>query len=476
MADMITVDASNLESFNYATYITEYFASLGATAGASTWYPDYTNAEQVGFRYSADETSAQVVLEGDLSYSAGIYGTLTGFTLGNYTSETTTDENGALTGVVAGLVVSGMDITQDTASTDVTTNKLYALYRALQRGNVVGDRDLDGDGTVSETENVDYIYSVLASQAQNFIGSAGVDVYTGTAYDDVIAGNDGADSLTGGDGDDSIDGGAGADAMAGGLGDDSYVVDDSSDVVTEDADSGSDTTTTTINHYQIAANVETLVLSGDVAVYGYGNDSANSIVGSSIGNVIYGMAGADTLSGGAGADTLDGGDGKDTIDGGVGDDTLSGGAAADTLTGGNGKDTLSGNAGNDVLTGGNGADVLTGGAGVDTLSGNAGADTFVFSLTDTSAGRTNADTIKDFNGKQGDIIDLSGIDANENQDGDQAFSFIGSDSFSKHAGELRTYTFGGERYVAGDNDGDGKADFTIHIDSAVNFKADFFDL
>jgi hypothetical protein len=190
MADMITVDASNLESFDYSAYITEYFAAVGATAGASTWYPGYTNAPQVGFRYAADETSAQVVLEGDLSYNRGVYGSLTGFTLGNYTSETTTDESGALTGVDAGLVISGLDLTQDTASTDVTTNKLYALYRALQRGNVAGDQDLNGDGTVSTTENVDYIYSVLAAQAQHFIGSAGVDSYTGTAYADQIEGND----------------------------------------------------------------------------------------------------------------------------------------------------------------------------------------------------------------------------------------------------------------------------------------------
>lgn len=476
MADMITVDASNLESFNYSTYITEYFASVGSTAGSSTWYSGYTNAEQVGFRYSADETSAQVVLEGDLSYSAGVYGSVTGFTLGNYTDETTTDESGLLTGVEAGLVVSGLDLTQDTASTDVTTNKLYALYRALQRGNVVGDKDLNGDGSVSETENVDYIYSVLAAQAQHFIGSAGEDIYTGTAYADQIEGNDGVDTLNGGDGNDTIDGGAGADAMTGGLGDDGYIVDDLGDVVTEDADSGSDTITTTVNHYQIAANVETLVLSGDAAVYGYGNDSANTIEGGAIANVIYAMAGADVVNGGAGADTIDGGAGKDTLSGGAGNDTLTGGADADALTGGAGKDTLSGGDGYDTLSAGAGADTLTGGAGKDTLSGNAGADTFVFNLGDTSAGRAKADTITDFNGKQGDIIDLSGIDADENTDGDQAFSFIGDVAFSKHAGELRAYTTNGERYVAGDSDGDGKADFTIHIDNAVNFKADYFDL
>jgi len=448
----ITIDASALASFDYSTYISTYFdstAGIGATAGSSTWYPGYTDAPQVGFRYGAATNSSQVVLEGDFSYSRGVYGSLSGFTLGSYTSDTTTDSDGLLTGVTAGLVVSGFDITQDTASTDTTTNALYALYRALQKGNVTGDVDLNQDGTISATENVDYIYSVLASYAQQFIGSAGVDTYTGTDYADTIESGAGKDALDGGAGNDIIDGGVGADTMAGGLGDDTFYVDNKNDVVTENADEGTDTVSTGVNNYTLTANVENLTLTGS-AGFGYGNELANAITGNAMDNDLFGAAGDDTIDGGNGADLLDGGNGNDT------------------MIGGNGTD---------FLKGGNGNDTLTGGAGQDEIIGGKGADTFVFLATsDTSAKASKADTIYDFSASQGDIIDLSGIDANESKNGDQAFKFIGADAFDGKAGELRSVVKDGETYVSGDTDGDGKADFMIHLDQSVTFQADYFAL
>ena len=58
--------------------------------------------------------------------------------------------------------------------------------------------------------------------------------------------------------------------------------------------------------------------------------------------------------------------------------------------------------GNDTLKGGDGNDLLIGGMGSDTLYGGNGADTFKY-----LEGDTGTDTIKDFNAKQGDKLDLS---------------------------------------------------------------------
>jgi serralysin len=89
--------------------------------------------------------------------------------------------------------------------------------------------------------------------------------------------------------------------------------------------------------------------------------------------------------GGAGSDRLTGNGAANSLFGNGGNDVLAGGA---------GNDTLSGGAGNDTLSGGSGNDVLRCGAGSDRLTGGSGSDVFVF---DAALGRTNVDTVRDFN-------------------------------------------------------------------------------
>ncbi len=91
-------------------------------------------------------------------------------------------------------------------------------------------------------------------------------------------------------------------------------------------------------------------------------------------------------------DILNGGVQDEYLVGNSGDNTLLGDAGNDTLLGGNGNDTLLGSYGNDYLNGGNHDDTLTGGEG---------ADTFAF---DVLLGGT--DTITDFNGTEGDMIEI----------------------------------------------------------------------
>jgi hypothetical protein len=124
---------------------------------------------------------------------------------------------------------------------------------------------------------------------------------------------------------------------------------------------------------------------------------------------------------------------------------------------------LFGGAGLDVLTGGKGDDVLIGGGRGDTLTGGAGNDVFRYdSLTDSN--KTERDGIQDFS--PGDLIDLSRIDADSTQAGDQAFTFIGNADFNHVAGELRfrNISLGGTVWeVSGDTDGDGFSDFEVVV-------------
>lgn len=129
--------------------------------------------------------------------------------------------------------------------------------------------------------------------------------------------------------------------------------------------------------------------------------------------------------------------------GGSGADTIFGNEVANVLTGNAGDDILNGLAGNDRLNGGDGADRLIGGDGVDFMSGGAGNDIFIGEINATTVsskgGNISLDVILDF--AAGDVLDLSGIDANALVDGDQAFTLVGSAN-PKNAGEISIRHFG----------------------------------
>ena len=89
-----------------------------------------------------------------------------------------------------------------------------------------------------------------------------------------------------------------------------------------------------------------------------------------------------------------------------------GNALANLINGNQGKNTLNGASGDDNLNGGGGKDKLNGGAGKDHLNGGPGKDTLIggksadyFEFTDELS-RANADKIKDFSHKAGDIMRL----------------------------------------------------------------------
>lgn len=189
--------------------------------------------------------------------------------------------------------------------------------------------------------------------------------------------------------------------------------------------------------------------------------------------VVSGTTGDDDLNGGNGDQALYGFAGNDRLRGGAGDDVLFGGQGNDELSGGQGNDRLYGGAGNDVLFGGEGNDLIVGGQGQDRLQGSTGADRFVFE--DTAESLLSApDAIVDFARAQGDIIDLSDMDANTLAVGDQAFTL--ASRFTGVAGELVITRSGRIFSVQGDVDGDGIADFLIQVTSTGALGAQDFAL
>jgi Ca2+-binding RTX toxin-like protein len=189
-------------------------------------------------------------------------------------------------------------------------------------------------------------------------------------------------------------------------------------------------------------------------------------------NRIFGTTGDDnfvsretgaTISADLGNDTVTGLDANDKFFGNEGNDKLIGAGGNDKLLGGEGDDTLDGGAGSDILQGALGADQLTGGSE---------ADRFVFQFTtDSTVLSTGQDTINDFQIGEGDKIVLRKIDADMTAVGNQRFEFIGGSAFHGDVGELRAEKIGGDTFVSGDVDGDGNADFMIHMVGEIDLEA-----
>lgn len=316
-----------------------------------------------------------------------------------------------------------------------------------------------------------------------------------------LYGHDGNDRLFGRDGSDLLDGGTGADTLYGGRGNDIYVVENVKDKVIEKAGEGIDLLKTSVTYALTGTYVEYLTMTGSANIKGTGNSLSNKITGNSGNNILDGKAGADILTGGKGNDTYvvdnkgdkvveKSGGGTDQIKasvsyaltathvekltlGGAGNINGTGNALVNTITGNNGKNTLDGDKGNDTLKGAAGEDKLVGGLGADDLYGGSGKDIFVFkSAADSTVLMSGRDTIFDF--AKGDRIDLKAMDAKTATANDNAFNFIGTHAFTKKEGELRYDKKASDTYVYGDVNGDGMADFSIHIDAALTLaKGDF---
>jgi Ca2+-binding RTX toxin-like protein len=283
-------------------------------------------------------------------------------------------------------------------------------------------------GWDSVLASADYVLSdeieilTLTGSAIQGTGNLLGNYITGNAVGNLLSGGEGDDTLLGENGNDTLEGGLGIDSLVGGAGDDTYLLDGTSDVVTETAGGGTDSVETLVTLTTLASEVENLTLLGATAINGTGNILANIITGNIAANVLSGGSGNDTIRGGDGNDTLNGDSGSDSMEGGNGNDTYTvdnvsdviveaagagtdvvnssvayalsanienltltgsgsigatGNAVANVLTGNSGANMLSGLDGNDTLFGGSGNDTLDGGIGTDSLTGGTGNDVYV---------------------------------------------------------------------------------------------------
>ncbi|TAL38794.1 MAG: calcium-binding protein [Alphaproteobacteria bacterium] len=330
------------------------------------------------------------------------------------------------------------------------------------KGNDIYFADDAGDFIIENLgEGTDTLFAASSATFTSFdMSTNAINVerltVTGTGDFDVM-GNYDDNLLIGNSGSNLLNGFLGKDSMIGGLGNDFYVVDTTTDYVSDSG--GIDTVISTIS-YTLKSGFENLILtdanfptpteSGDLIGKGNG---ANNVIDATLatGNhTLYGFGARDTIYGGDGDDTLDGGTGADTMAGGDGDDsyivdgigdiiientdegedtltvaasyTLSSTAEVEiiNLTGAGGQsftasdtaneitangttkiifalggdDTITGGAGADVINGGDGDDYIVSGAGKDAMTGGAGQDTFVLEF---ASAFLNVDVIRDFN-------------------------------------------------------------------------------
>ena len=129
-------------------------------------------------------------------------------------------------------------------------------------------------------------------------------------------------------------------------------------------------------------------------------------------------------------------------------------------------DHVIGGSGDDTIVASNVGTSMTGGKGMDDLTGGTGADLFIFDDGDSGKKAKLADNITNFSHAQGDKIDLSAIDAIKGG-GDNAFTFIGDDAFSKTAGEVRFEVKNGNLALMMDVDGNGKVDIMVYLDNTT---------
>ncbi|HYW18343.1 MAG TPA: CAP domain-containing protein [Nodularia sp. (in: cyanobacteria)] len=286
-----------------------------------------------------------------------------------------------------------------------------------------------------------------------YVAEIDSNIISGGDGNDTLNGGVGNDTLNGGLGNDILNGGAGIDTLIGGGGNDIYIVDTTTDTITELSGQGTDTIQSSVT-FSLAnlANIEYLTLTGTAAINGTGNAGNNVITGNSGNNTLTGNDGNDTLNGGAGNDTLIGGGGNDiyivdtTTDtitelsgqgtdtiqssvtfslanlanieyltltgtaaingtGNAGNNVITGNSGNNILTGNDGNDALNGGAGNDTLIGGGGNDLLTGRTGKDTLTGGLGVDRFDYRTLSDSV-FSNFDLITDFNANAGNDLFL----------------------------------------------------------------------
>jgi Ca2+-binding RTX toxin-like protein len=313
--------------------------------------------------------------------------------------------------------------------------------------------------TFNGTSSSDLIKGTPLSDIIN--GNAGNDSLYGLGGNDLIYGGSGNDYLSGGDGDDVLVPGSGVNDLRGGAGNDTFVMSArtttsgfSDDLVYDMTDGDKvDVSAWGISDFsQIRAVMGVDYYGAAINAYYDGQDHLLSFL-----NVVPSQFEAtDFVYSNAAGGTQTGTDFSDMLFGSRGNDVLNGMGGHDTLLGG---------IGNDTINAGSGGDNIYGGAGGDTLTGGTGCDAFIYQSESDSPFGSAHDRIADFQSGF-DWIDLSAVDANTLLSGNQAFSFIGTNSFTA-AGQLRYVEANGVTTIYGNTDADSAPEFQIDLSGMI---------
>ena len=296
--------------------------------------------------------------------------------------------------------------------------------------------DVDGDGVFQKVAK-DYGLTDGTTThwlADNQHGDDGDNRWEGSRDDDAYHGGSGRDSLRGGDGSDDLYGGDDDDNLSGGIGNDDLDGGHANDTLY--GDSGDD---------HLVADSD---LDYDLYIGGAGKDTLD--FSASLGPVVASLA-TGLIQQQVGSVAVN--DKVQSVE------VLVGSGFADKLNGSSSSDELSGGQGNDSISGGRGSDVLTGGEG---------NDVFVYTFAYESGLTTQTrDVITDF--AEGDLIDLSAIDARSGNSTNDAFSFIGSVANLSLANANGALWFD-QGVLYGSTDADFAPEFSIELVGVTNFE------
>ncbi|TAN50600.1 MAG: hypothetical protein EPN21_08540 [Methylococcaceae bacterium] len=377
--------------------------------------------QNVDLTFTSSDTSEGVIAQPTLTFTSSNYAvpqTLTVRGVDDY------DDDGSMPYFVSAKIDT-IDVYYKalTISPFILTNTDDGLDQALDLYGDVGGSKIDslvggnGADTLHGKDMADNLFGGFGNDT--LYGGYGADNLFGEAGDDKLQGEQENDYMDGGAGNDTLDGGDGTDTMLGGAGNDVYYLGyDAADVITDQG---------------LTGDVDTVIMPYLMAKYTLPNSIENG-----------------------------------TIAEGTQNSRLTGNSGNNRLTGNGGGNGLNGEVGRDALFGGQGRDVLFGGADSDTLTGGAGADRFGFNAPLDSGLNAARDVISDFKPGEGDKIDLSGIDANTGQAGNQTFRLIAAGVFSG-AGQLRYDA--ATHLLYGSNDGDSAAEFAIQLNGVAGLSA-----
>ncbi|MCV3738750.1 FG-GAP-like repeat-containing protein, partial [Rhizobium sp. TRM96647] len=220
-AGTITIDASNAASMDFEAYIRGGF--LAGTVGGGMPVFDNGGAfsgSEVMMAYGSDTASKYVLARGSMEYYFathtiwGEIGTIEYGTRGNGAY----DSSGSFQGGAAELRITGLSLSNNKPTgADEAEIEANGPVHNFTVAHMYGD--------IGSTARIGVYSDSLDAYAQNYIGSAGADVFTGTVFADTINGGAGDDTLNGGGGNDTIRIGSGNDIVDGGDGIDTVIVD-----------------------------------------------------------------------------------------------------------------------------------------------------------------------------------------------------------------------------------------------------------